>query len=71
MGRRVWVVKKLNEKARRDAINAGCPEIAIGIPPRFADRGLKMPCAVEEPDPVILPIVPTLEERIAALEAKQ
>ncbi len=71
MARRVWIVNQLTPMARRDARAAGCPEICVGVPPIFADWGLTLPCAVQEPEPVGAPPRPTLEEvieRILALE---
>ena len=68
MGRRVWIVKKLTDKARGDAVANNCPEIAAGVPPVLAGKVGTLPCAFEEPDAIVEPSEPTLEERITALE---
>ncbi len=69
MGRRVWIVKKLTDKARGDAVANNCPEIAVGVPPVLKGKVDKLPCAFEEPDAIVEPSEPSLEERITALEA--
>ncbi len=70
MGRRVWIVNKLNAKARTDAIAKNCPEIAVGIPPALAGKVDKLPCVFEEPEPTVRPEPRDLEAEIDELRAE-
>ena len=70
MGRRIWIVKTLNAKARRDAIANNCPEICVGIPPRLIGKVGSLPCVSEEPEPVAEPPPRDLEAEIDELRAE-
>ena len=70
MGRRVWIVKTLNTKARKDAIANNCPEMCVGIPPRLIGKVGDLPCVFEEPEPIQGPEPRDLEAEIDELRAE-
>ena len=70
MGRRVWIVKKLDAKARKGAIANNCPEICVGIPLRLIGKVEDFPCVFEESEPVQGPPPRDLEAEIDELRAE-
>ncbi len=70
MGRRIWIVWKLDAKARKDAIANDCPEICVGIPPALMGKVDRLPFAFEEPEPLQGPLPRDLEAEMDELRAE-